>query len=298
MQKILITLALSISSSLFGLYGQEGEKRKFLNKSVELSTQLDSVYYAFGVEATLLSINSWLYSTDVIEDTRDIEDPRMVDAISRSNKSNIDEYLSGVYDRLKNNEKSSESEIYNSGYDTGEHLEYKAKKLRDELFIGDSIDYNIDAIVAGIGDILTNQPRRLNEDAGLYIAEVIERREFIHLLKEKNKSFMDANAQRDDVITMPSGLQYEIEVEGGGPIPTVEDTVLMNITSSLFNGKLLGQDKEDNSAVLPFKISEASPDWQEIFLSIPLGSKWKLYAPLALEYSPICIYKIELISIE
>lgn len=306
MKKILGVVILCTVFSFFVLRAQDTDKKLLLNSSVELPTQLDSVYYAFGVESALMSINSFLYSTCVIEDTRDIEDPRMVDAITRSNESNIEEYLSGAYHRLNNQEKSSDSEIYNLGYDDGEHLEYKANKLRKDLMIGDSVAYNVDAIIAGIGDILTRQPRRLNEDAGLYIAEILENREtearikeLMEALVEKGEIFLTENAKRPEVVTLPSGLQYEVVVEGTGSIPTIENKVVMYVTMSFFDGRLLGVSSPNKEEALPLEMSEVPSVCQEVLLLMPAGSKWKLYTPYdVLGYTPACTFDIELIAIE
>jgi len=57
--------------------------------------------------------------------------------------------------------------------------------------------------------------------------------------KDKNaelgKEFLAKNAQKEGVITLESGLQFEILVQGDGEIPTINDTVKVLYEGTLLN---------------------------------------------------------------
>src|SRR5665647_1484207 len=55
--------------------------------------------------------------------------------------------------------------------------------------------------------------------------------------KEAGTQFLEANKKRPEVITLPSGLQYEIITKGAGAIPKATDTVKANYIGSLIDGK-------------------------------------------------------------
>jgi FKBP-type peptidyl-prolyl cis-trans isomerase FklB len=101
--------------------------------------------------------------------------------------------------------------------------------------------------------------------------------------KEAGIKFLEANKNRPGVITLPSGLQYEIITKGTGPIPTDKDTVSANYIGSLINGE-----EFDNSykrgAPLTIPVSGVIRGWTEALQLMPVGSKWKLYIPSDLGY--------------
>ncbi len=53
---------------------------------------------------------------------------------------------------------------------------------------------------------------------------------------EEAKSFLEANAKKEGVITLPSGLQYRVIREGKGQGPKATDGVRMRYRGTLVNG--------------------------------------------------------------
>lgn len=101
--------------------------------------------------------------------------------------------------------------------------------------------------------------------------------------KEEGKKFLADNKKRDGVITLPSGLQYEIIKQGNGPIPKITDTVIAHYAGSVLNGQ-----EFDNSykrgQPLKRHVNGLIQGWTEALLKMPVGSKWKLYIPSQLGY--------------
>ena len=124
--------------------------------------------------------------------------------------------------------------------------------------------------------------------------------------KEAGEKFLEANKKRPGVITLPSGLQYEIITKGTGPIPTATDTVKANYTGSLIDGKEFDNSYKRNEA-LTIPVSGVIKGWVEALQLMPVGSKWKLFVPSDLGYGdrgagPIpagaaLIFEIELLDI-
>jgi FKBP-type peptidyl-prolyl cis-trans isomerase FklB len=124
--------------------------------------------------------------------------------------------------------------------------------------------------------------------------------------KEAGEKFLEANKKRTGVITLPSGLQYEIITKGTGPMPTATDTVKANYIGSLIDGKEFDNSyKRGESLTIP--VSGVIKGWVEALQLMPVGSKWKLFVPSDLGYGdrgagPIpagaaLIFEIELVSI-
>ncbi len=102
---------------------------------------------------------------------------------------------------------------------------------------------------------------------------------------EEGKAFLEKNAQREEITTLPSGLQYEIIVGGTGKIPKQDQTVTVIYEGSLLNNRVFDSTKDDGPQ--DFKISEMIPGWQEVLQLMPEGSRWKVYLPPHLAYGEI-----------
>ena len=105
-------------------------------------------------------------------------------------------------------------------------------------------------------------------------------------LKDKNaelgKLFLEENARKEGVITLESGLQFEILEQGTGEIPTINDTVKVIYEGSLLNKDVFDSTKD--TGAIDLQLAETILAWQEALLLMPVGSRWKLYIPHHLAY--------------
>jgi FKBP-type peptidyl-prolyl cis-trans isomerase FklB len=101
--------------------------------------------------------------------------------------------------------------------------------------------------------------------------------------KEAGTKFLEETKKKPGVITLPSGLQYEIIAKGTGPIPKATDTVKANYIGSLIDGKEFDNSyKRGEPITIP--VTGVIPGWVEALQLMPVGSKWKLYIPSELGY--------------
>lgn len=105
-------------------------------------------------------------------------------------------------------------------------------------------------------------------------------------LKDKNaelgKDFLDKNSKKDGVISLESGLQFEILEQGNGEIPNFNDFVKVIYEGSLLNGNVFDSTKD--SGAIDFQLSLTILGWQEALQLMPVGSRWKLFIPHHLAY--------------
>lgn len=100
---------------------------------------------------------------------------------------------------------------------------------------------------------------------------------------EQGKVFLEENKKRAGVVTLPSGLQYEIIKEGTGKKATATDRVKCHYEGTLIDGTLFDSSiKRGQPAV--FGVNQVIPGWVEALQLMPEGSKWKLYIPFELGY--------------
>ena len=104
----------------------------------------------------------------------------------------------------------------------------------------------------------------------------------IGLLKRIYK-FLDNNAKRDEVIVLPSGLQYEVLKSGDGAKPKATDKVRCHYEGTLIDGTVFDSSyKRGEPAV--FGVNQVIAGWVEALQLMEVGSKWRLYIPYKLGY--------------
>lgn len=106
-------------------------------------------------------------------------------------------------------------------------------------------------------------------------------------LAEKNlregQEFMSENAKKEGVVTLPSGLQYEIITEGSGKQPKAIDKVKCHYHGTTIHGDVFDSSvKRGNPATFP--LNRVIAGWTEALQLMPVGSKWKLILPPNLAY--------------
>ncbi len=111
------------------------------------------------------------------------------------------------------------------------------------------------------------------------------------LIKQKNEAYMlenvaflDANKEREDVVVLPSGLQYKVIEQGEGAVATVEDNVTVRYEGKMIDGTVFDSSYERDPDTSTFKPSKVIKGWTEALCMMPEGSKWELYIPQELAY--------------
>lgn len=143
-----------------------------------------------------------------------------------------------------------------------------------------------DDIAAGIRDILSGNDTQIsNREAGellnKYFTELEEQMSKAAI--DEGRAFLAANAARPGVVSLPSGLQYEVIVEGNGKKPSAKDTVSCHYHGTLVNGTVFDSSVQRGEPA-QFPVNGVIPGWVEALQLMPVGSKWKLFIPYELAY--------------
>jgi FKBP-type peptidyl-prolyl cis-trans isomerase FklB len=174
----------------------------------------------------------------------------------------------------------------------------------------DSLDAR--ALAEAFKDYLNKQPLLISEGA----AEQVIQEYFTGLQKakaEKNKkagiAFLEANKSKPGVVTLPSGLQYQVITEGTGPIPTATNTVTTHYHGTLIDGTVFDSSVQRGQPA-SFPVNGVIQGWVEALQLMKVGSKWRLFIPSNLAYGErgapggtigpdaALIFEVELISID
>jgi FKBP-type peptidyl-prolyl cis-trans isomerase FklB len=128
--------------------------------------------------------------------------------------------------------------------------------------------------------------------------------------REEGKAFLASNTKRPGVVTLPSGLQYEVMTEGTGTErPKITSRVKCHYTGTLLNGVKFDS-SVDRGEPITFPLANVIVGWQEAVQLMTVGSKWKLYIPADLAYGDnpqpggqvppgaTLLFEVELLGIE
>lgn len=123
-----------------------------------------------------------------------------------------------------------------------------------------------------------------------------------------SKQFLAENAKKTGVRTTPSGLQYQVVVEGNGPKPPDANAeVEVHYKGMLIDGTVFDSSYERGESIT-FFLNQVITGWTEGLQLMPTGSKYILYIPPNLGYgqngvpgvippNATLIFEVELIKV-
>lgn len=112
---------------------------------------------------------------------------------------------------------------------------------------------------------------------------LVSRQELNHNRRMTGKAFLSENAKREGVVTLPSGLQYLVLVEGDGPIPHLHSEVDIQYRVKTLDGGNMGKSL-DTKETVSRPVSGLIKGLSEAVQLMPSGSTWRLFIPPELAY--------------
>lgn len=122
------------------------------------------------------------------------------------------------------------------------------------------------------------------------------------------QEFLSTNGGRGEVVTLDSGLQYEVlEAGPGGASPAASDGVVAHYHGTLIDGTVFDS-SVDRGEPAQFMLSQVIPGWTEALQLMSVGDHWRLFIPSDMAYgesSPtptippnsVLIFDVELLEI-
>ena len=170
---------------------------------------------------------------------------------------------------------------------------------------------DVEAFVKAFTEIMKNEePSMSLEEASKHIQAYFnaKQNEMLEMNKQKGELFLAENAKKENVVTLPSGLQYEILTEGDGAIPTATDTVNCHYHGTLIDGTVFDSSVQRGQPAT-FGVTQVIKGWVEALQLMPVGSKWRLFVPSDMAYgkqgagndiqpNATLIFEVELLGIQ
>lgn len=195
---------------------------------------------------------------------------------------------------------------YSVGYQVGSDLKRQGVEIKPEV------------LVKGVQDAIDGTEPLLSQEDMRSTLVALQKR-IMAAQQEQNmkkaqenlaagKAFLDENAKKNGVKTLPSGLQYMVIKEGTGKKPGKNDTVTVDYRGTLIDGTEFDSSFKRGQPAT-FQLNRVIPGWTEALQLMKEGSKWKLFIPPDLAYgergaggtigpNSTLIFDVELLSVK
>ncbi|WP_130537452.1 FKBP-type peptidyl-prolyl cis-trans isomerase [Thiomicrorhabdus indica] len=163
------------------------------------------------------------------------------------------------------------------------------RQFGDQLGSDPFAGINADAIAQGLLDAMQGKASPIADEqfqkAFQEINEIMQAQEAekAKAAAADGEAFLAENADRDEVVVLDSGLQYEIISEGNGEKPAEDSTVQVHYHGTLVDGSVFDSSIERGQPA-EFPVNRVIAGWTEALQLMPAGSKWRLYIPQELAY--------------
>lgn len=169
----------------------------------------------------------------------------------------------------------------------------------------------VESFVKAFTEVINNESTSMSpEEANQTLQEYFSKQqeEMLNKNLEIGAAFLEENSKKENVVSLPSGLQYEIITEGSGAKPKATDSVKCHYHGTLLDGTVFDSSVQRGQPAV-FGVNQVIKGWVEALQLMSVGSKWKLFIPSNLAYgsqgagnsiepNSTLIFEVELLGIE
>ena len=101
--------------------------------------------------------------------------------------------------------------------------------------------------------------------------------------KEAGEKYLAENSKKDGVVTLASGLQYQVLKEGNGKKPSAKDTVKCHYEGTLIDGTVFDSSYQRGEPAT-FPLQQVIAGWTEGLQLMQEGAKYRFFIPYRLAY--------------
>ncbi|GGB88271.1 peptidyl-prolyl cis-trans isomerase [Marinobacterium zhoushanense] len=160
-------------------------------------------------------------------------------------------------------------QLAQNGFD-GVDIEAAAAGLRD-AFNGEALRVSAEDLTAAFNELNNRLREKQEQEAKVAMQAGID--------------FLAENAKRDGIVTLESGLQYEV-VEAGDEAsakPERSSKVRVHYHGTFADGRVFDSSYQRGTPA-EFPVGGVIAGWTEALQLMHVGAKWKLYIPYQLAY--------------
>lgn len=147
-------------------------------------------------------------------------------------------------------------------------------------------EIDIEDFVKGIKDVLSGEKTAITHSEAQQVVNERFRQlaeEAYAKVKEEGEAFLAANKAKEGVVTLPSGLQYQVITEGTGKKPAATDRVQCHYEGTLIDGTVFDSSIRRGEPAV-FGVNQVIKGWVEALQLMQEGAKWRLFIPQDMAY--------------
>ena len=286
MKKLMFVAAMAMSAAIFTGCGNSTPK-------ANLKSDVDTLSYVFGMARTQ-GLKEYLSQTGV--DTTYMAD-----------------FIKGLNEGANSGDDKKKAAYY-AGIQIGQQIANQwVSGMNRELFGDDStktisLKNLMAGFVSGIkaNGLMTVDSANVIAQSLMQTIKAKELEKTYGSNKEAGEKFLAANAKKDGVKTLPSGVQYKVIKEGNGAIPADTSLVKVHYEGKTVEGKVFDSSYERGEPI-NLRCNQTIKGWTDAMVHMPAGSVWEVYIPQDLAYGEreqgiikpfsVLVFKIELLEV-
>ena len=154
-------------------------------------------------------------------------------------------------------------------------------------------ELNIDDFAQAIKDVISGSELKVdNAEAQTLVQNFFQEQEAKQqaaaaeagkAAKDAGEAFLAENGKKEGVVTLPSGLQYQVLKEGNGKKPSATDQVVCHYEGTLIDGTIFDSSYKRNEPAT-FGLNQVIPGWTEGVQLMQEGAKYRFFIPYNLAY--------------
>jgi FKBP-type peptidyl-prolyl cis-trans isomerase FklB len=154
-------------------------------------------------------------------------------------------------------------------------------------------ELNIDDFAQAVKDVLAgNELKVKSSEAQRIVQEFFaqqeekinkQRQEAGKMHKDAGEKYLAENSKKDGVVTLPSGLQYQVLKEGNGRKPSAKDSVKCHYEGFLIDGTVFDSSVQRGEPAV-FGLQQVIAGWTEGLQLMQEGAKYRFFIPYRLAY--------------
>ncbi len=154
-------------------------------------------------------------------------------------------------------------------------------------------ELNIDDFAQAIKDVISGSELKVdNAEAQTLVQNFFQEQEAKQqaaaaeagkAAKAAGEAFLAENGKKDGIVTLPSGLQYQVLKEGDGKKPSATDQVVCHYEGTLIDGTIFDSSYQRNQPAT-FGLNQVIAGWTEGVQLMQEGAKYRFFIPYNLAY--------------
>ena len=147
-------------------------------------------------------------------------------------------------------------------------------------------EVNVDDFAQALKDIFAGKEPQVTDQEGQQLVNEFfqnKQAEMAAKAKEGGEKFLEENGKKEGVVTLPSGLQYQVLREGNGKKPKATDKVECHYEGTLIDGTKFDR-SYDRGQTATFGLNQVIAGWTEGLQLMQEGAKYRFFIPYNLAY--------------